>query len=54
LSHLDKKNKECKYAGYLKKYLKYPACGAASFAWKEHRLTRDVISGRRSSMLPFW
>ncbi|KAF9648151.1 alpha/beta-hydrolase [Thelephora ganbajun] len=27
LSYLDKKNKECKYAGYLNKYLKYPPKG---------------------------
>ena len=27
LSHLNKKNKECKYAGYLKKHVKYPPGG---------------------------
>jgi len=27
LKHLDKKNKECKYAGYLDKHLKYPPTG---------------------------
>jgi len=27
LSHLDKKNKECNYAGYLDKHLKYPPRG---------------------------
>ena len=27
LAYLDKKNKECKYAGYLGKHLKYPPAG---------------------------
>lgn len=27
LSYLDKKNQECKYAGYLKEHLKYPPTG---------------------------
>ena len=27
LNYLDRKNKECKYAGYLNKYLKYPPTG---------------------------
>ena len=27
MAYLDKKNKECNYAGYLDKYLKYPPAG---------------------------
>jgi len=35
LAYLDKKNKECNYAGYLDKYLEYPPAGLLPLPGKD-------------------
>ena len=50
LKYLDKQNKKCKYAGYLKKHLKYPPKGLLPFpkmsdeAYRECDLWTEIFN----------